>query len=764
MIVEIRIPISGGTDQLLFLPASLVLPQVEESSLLQAGLSNRTMASILPLKSESAVFAGRRRLGLMAAACMVGSVVLVYWNSLHAPFLFDDAGAVVNNPTIRRLASWDVLSPPADGSTTTGRPVVNFSYALNHAISGEDVWSYHALNVAIHLLAGLTLFGLVRRTLAGPVGAQASCALGDGRSKPAPLQADAADALAFAIALLWAVHPLQTESVVCIAQRTESLCGLFFLLTLYCFLRGAENDAPRRGSSPPGTAGSTMTRSARPSFWYTLSVLACLLGMATKEVMVTAPLIVLLYDRTLLSSRAAGGFGATWHQRRRYYVALAGTWLLLAWLVLRGSGTRGASAGFGLGISSWTYLLQQCEAIVLYLKLSIWPHPLVLDYGTGVVHSVADVWWQGLVVLALLGATVWALIRKPVAGFLGAWFFLILAPSSSVLPLVTQTMAEHRMYLPLAAVIAFLVLGLHAFLRRPAPTFTLTLTFALALPLGGLTVARNRDYRDAVAIWTDTVTKYPQSARAHNNLAVEFQRLGDLAEADLHFARAVALQPDYVTAHYDWGVALLDQGRVADAIAQFAAAVRLAPEHADAQVNLGNALVRAQRAAEAVPHYEAALRLRPAADAHYDLGVALVENGRAEEAAREFRAALQLDPNLPEAHYQLARLADAAGQLADAERHYAETLRLAPDHAAAHARLGLLLARSGRLAPAAGHFRAIIRLRPGDADAHANLGNVLLLQGQAREAIVQYEEALRLRPDDARTRDNLQLARESLRR
>ena len=714
------------------------------------------MPSTVPVKCEPGAFSWLRSQSWPPAVLMVAAVALCYWNSLSTPFLFDDAGAVVNNPTIRRLASWDVLAPPADGSTTTGRPVVNFSYALNYAISGENAWSYHALNVAIHALAALALFGIVRRTLrpscrsllAGDLSrsgaASRAAGAGSGSATPSPasrLLQDEPSLLAFVIALLWAVHPLQTESVVCVAQRTESLCGLFFLLTLYCFIRGVQQSA---------IGGNNL--------WLSLSFLACLLGMATKEVMVTAPLLVLLYDRTFL----AGNFGAAWRLRRRFYAALAGTWLLLAWLVWRGSGARGASAGLGLGVSSWTYLLQQCEAIVLYLRLSIWPHPLVLDYGTAVVHSLAEVWWQGIVVLTLLGVTVWALIKKPRTGFLGAWFFLILAPSSSVLPLVTQTMAEHRMYLPLAAVIAFLVLGVHSRLRRPAPLFTFTFTLTLAVSLGLMTAARNRDYRDAVTIWTDTVTKYPQSARAHENLAVALLRLGHPAEADHHFARAVALQPGYVTAHYDWGAALLDQGRVQEAIAELQTAVRLAPEHADARVNLGNALVRAQRAAEAIPHYEAALQLRPAADAHYDLGLALVGSGRAGDAAEEFRAALQLDPNLPEAHYQLARLADAAGQPADAERQYAETLRLAPDHAAAHAGLGLLLARSERLEPAAGHFRAVLRLQPANADAHANLGNVLLLQGQAREAIACYENALRLRPDDARFRESLQLARESL--
>jgi tetratricopeptide (TPR) repeat protein len=703
------------------------------------------MPPAVPTNNEPAAIAGPLWPRWLAGAGLVAAVALVYWNSLGVPFLFDDVGAVVNNATIRRLASWDVLTPPADGSTTTGRPVVNFTYALNHALSGEGVWSYHALNVAIHALAALTLLGVVRRTLTGP-GLR-------GRFGAA------AGPLAFLTALLWALHPLQTESVVCIAQRTESLCALFYLLTLYCFLRGVEDDATPHASSPPGTAGRTMTRSARPLFWFALSILTCLLGMATKEVMVTAPLIVLLYDRTLLSSRVAGGFSAAWRQRRNYYLALAGTWLLLTWLVKHGGGARGVAAGFGLGVSWWTYLLKQCEAIVLYLRLSVWPHPLVLDYGTGVVHSVADVWWQGIVVLALLGATVWALIRKPVAGFLGAWFFLILAPSSSVVPLVTQTMAEHRMYLPLAAIVCLIVLALY----DRAGARSLWLLAGAAVLLGWGTVSRNRDYRDAVAIWTDTVARIPQSSRAHNNLAWALQQQGKTDEANAQYARAVALQPDYVTAHYDWGVALLDQGRAAEAIIQLEAAVRLAPGHADALVDLGNALMQMQRTAEAVACYEQALRLKSGADVHYDLGVALARLDRRDEAAAHLRTALALAPNLPEAHYQLARLAELAGRPADAEREYLETLRLAPDHALAHAKLGLLLAQSGRLAPAAEHFRIVIHLQPGDADAHANLGNVLLLQGQARESIAQYEEALRLRPDDPRTRENLELARESLR-
>jgi tetratricopeptide (TPR) repeat protein len=711
------------------------------------------------------------RIGVM----LLPLAALAAWsNSFHGAFVLDDIPTIVSNPSIRRLGDLGaVLSPPKMGQPVTGRPLVNLTLALNYAVSGTQVWSYHALNLIIHALAGLTLFGIVRRTLMFPscrslLAGDLSCAVGQGSSpmlwdvsgvkpdlqSPAStrLQSDATS-LALAMALLWTVHPLQTAAVTYVVQRAESLMGLLYLLTVYCFIRGTESAANRADSGATQTSGNQGGTS-----WYALSFLACLLGMATKEVMVSAPLIVLLYDRTFL----AGSFRAAWRQRRPVYLGLAGTWLLLAWLVASAD-NRGGTAGFGTTVTVWNYALVQSKAIVHYLRLTVWPHPLVFDYGTAVVHSLAEVWWQTIVVLAALGLTIWALIRKPRCGFLGAWFFLILAPSSSVVPVVSQTMAEHRMYLPLAAVIVGATAGLHRLLRRSAPAATLLVALALALPLGWLTAHRNEAYRSELTLWTDTVASLPQSSRAHNNLAWVLQQQGKAAEANAHYARAVALQPDYVTAHYDWGVALLDQGRAAEAIIQLEAAVRLAPDHADALVNLGNALMQVPRTAEAVACYEQALRLKPGADVHYDLGVALAGLDRRDEAAAHLRTALALAPDLPRAHYQLARLAELAGRPADAEREYLETLRLAPDHALAHARLGLLLAQSGRLAPAAEHFRIVVHLQPGDADAHANLGNVLLLQGQAREALAQYQEALRLRPDDPRTRENLELARESLR-
>ena len=617
------------------------------------------MAAVVPARSEPAPRAGAWR--WLAPAGLVLALILAYANTLHAPFLFDDTGAVLHNPTIRRLDSLAIFLPPADGSTTTGRPVVNASFAFNYAVSGENVWSYHALNLAIHAAAALALFGLVRRTLA---------------SLSLKLSSFNRAAAALAAAALWALHPLQTESVTCIAQRTESLCGLFYLLTLYAFARATLPTV----QLPLGWSALTPTR------WLALSVVSSALGMATKEVMVTAPVLVFLFDRTFV----ARSFAAAWRARRIYYVALAATWLGLLALLFLGSGARGASAGFGLGVTGWTYLLKQGEAVLLYLRLAGWPYPLVLDYGTAVGRPDLLFLGQGLVVVALLAATCWALVRRPVLGFFGAWFFLILAPSSSVVPLVTQTMAEHRMYLPLAAVV---VPGAVALFVRFGARAAWVLGGAVLLG-GAATVARNADYRDVATIWAETVRRRPDNPRAHHNLALALHRAGRLPAAHGAFARAVALDPAYVVGHYNWGVALLADDRVAEATAAFVTTVRLAPDHADAHRQLARLAEQGGRPAEAENHFNAVLRLAPDdLDAHRRLGLLLARAERLGPAEGHFRAILRRVPADADAHANLGNVLLLGGRPREAIACYEQSLRLRP--ADDRTRENLQLAREG---------------------------------------------------------------------
>ena len=191
---------------------------------------------------------------------------LTYANSLSGPMLFDDQSAILDNPQIRHL--WPItaaLAPPR-ASVLANRPIVNLSFAINYAIGGLSVRGYHIGNVSLHILSALVLFGIIRMTLATP----------KLRNRFAP----AADAVALASALIWMVHPLHTESVDYLTQRTELMMGLFYLLTVYSAIRAARSTARDR--------------------WYGAAIVSCLLGMGCKESMVTAPVVVVLYDRIFL--------------------------------------------------------------------------------------------------------------------------------------------------------------------------------------------------------------------------------------------------------------------------------------------------------------------------------------------------------------------------------------------------------------------------------------------------------------------------------
>jgi tetratricopeptide (TPR) repeat protein len=469
------------------------------------------------------------------------------------------------------------------------------------------------------------------------------------------------------------------------------------------------------------------------------------------EVMVSAPLIVLLYDRTFM----AGSFASAWKQRRPWYLALGASWLLLACLVAAGGGTRGTAAGFGVGVASWSYLLKQSEAIVLYLKLSFWPDPLVLDYGTAVARSMLEVWWQGPLVLGLLAGTVWALWRRPAAGFLGAWFFLILAPSSSVLPLAAQTMAEHRMYLPLAAVIA----AVGAMTWKVAGSRSAVIWGLLALVAGIFTHRRNTVYHDELTLWSDTTANYPSNPRAWTNLGsalLDADRPGDAVAAFEHAGR---LEPDSPETQANLGLACLRLGRLAEAVQHGEVALQLDPANVNAQINLAHALVQSGQAGRAIAYYEAALRAQPGAlDVQINLADALLDLGRVAEAMQHYRSALPLESRRAEIRCKLATACIRLHDLAGGRRECSEALRLRPDYAEAHFVWGNLCAAAEDFVPAIAAYRRAVSLEPDHLAARNNLANALLVSQRLGEAIAEYREVLRRRPADRSVQENLQSA------
>jgi tetratricopeptide (TPR) repeat protein len=605
---------------------------------------------------------------------VIAAGLLAYHNSFTGPFIFDDAPKILENQTIRHL--W----PPWGIVGHSSRPVVQLSLAVNYALGGLNPWGYHLVNIAIHILAALALCGVVRRTFLS--------------ATSRPEWREAAPWLAAAVAVIWELHPLQTESVTYIIQRCESLMGMFILLTLYCVIRGVAS--PRR------------------SWWNAGAVVSCALAMGCKPVAVIAPVVVALYDRAWL----AGSWREIAQRRGKLYAGLAATWLWLALLLARGPLEWRDSAGFGFkAISPFQYGLTEPGVIAHYLRLAFWPEALCLDYAWPIARTPTEV-WPGLVVVgALLAATMWAWRRKPALGFLGAWFFIILAPTSSFIP-IADVAFEHRMYLPLAAAVVLGVCAVYALLGRRSVVVFL----ALAAGLGLLTVQRNEDYRSELSIWSDTVAKQPDNARAHNNLGTILTAAGRWPEAMAHCEEALRLKPDYAEAHVNLGVLFGRLGELEEAIGHYEQALRIKPNSAEAHNNLGNLFLREGRVSDGIGQYEQAIRIKPDyAEAHNNLGNVFLREGK---------------------------VSDAIGQ-------YEQALRIKPGFAEAHNDLGVALMQGGRVQDAIGQYEQAIRIKPDYAEAHDNLGNGLSKVGQGDRAIGEYEQALRIKPDEPGIQNNL---------
>lgn len=599
--------------------------------------------------------------------------LLLYVPSLSAPFVYDDKPHILDNPAIRGFDRW------ADFWARDRRILVWATLAVNYAIDGDNPRGYHLFNILIHALAAATLYGIVRRTLLLP-------ALRGRYGRSASVSA-------FVMAFLWMAHPLATQAVAYVIQRAESMMGLFYLLTLYAMIRG---DAGKR-------------------FWYALAVLACLLGMASKEVMVTAPALVLLYDRTFL----AGSFMGAMRRRGVVYLLLIACWGYLAMtkigsIIAPDASTPGSSVvGFATeGVTPLNYLATQSAVILHYLRLTFWPHPLVFDYLWPPAQRVTDHWPQSLVVMALLAASLWGMaLRAPWrwAGFLGAWFFIILAPTSSFVP-IRHMAFEHRMYLPLVGVVGLAVFGGHELLRhRRGAATAVALLAAVALSIR--TVVRLHDYRSDAALWKTVLDAQPRHADAHVNYGLALYEAGDLDGAMQHYQQALDLRPSYLEAVLNMGVVHFDRGDLDQAHRWYEAAHVMAPADAGAVYNLGKiAFARGDLPAAEVQLRQTIELNRQHVLARDLLGVVLASTGRFDEAAAVLREAIDLDPGFVNTHNNL----------------------------------GMVYMQQERYADAVRYLNRAVALRPDEPTAWHNLGLALLGDDKAREAIVALERAAAL--------------------
>jgi tetratricopeptide (TPR) repeat protein len=674
-----------------------------------------------PAKGASRSFA--------AAALIVAAATAAYANSFSGAFVFDDLVYVMENPALRSL--W----PPYDWlGFCPSRPLPYFTFAVNRALHGVDEFGYHVVNLAIHISTALALFGLVRRTLVLPNVAERYRA--------------AADGLATVIALAWVVHPLCTQAVTYVYQRLESLAALFMVCCWYAFVRAYGDVArPRRG-------------------WSLVSAASVYAAMLCKESAAALPLLTLLYDRLFLAE--------TWRDvspRRRYHAAAFCAWgVALGLIVATGSDYGKAGIASIGGITPLSYALSQSGVLLHYLRLSFWPSGQCLDYGWPVAREWHQFVPQTAVVLGLLSLTGWGVYRGRMWSFPGCVFFLVLAPTSSIVP-IADLMFEHRMYLPLAAVIALSACGAFELLYRSSSAETVRqrrLRWA-AVACGGICIAlavathfRNRDYADPLVMWHDCMAKAPNNPRSYYLLGQDRMVQHRFAEAEEFFYQALDRDPNYAAALLALAHLRIVAGRLEEA-AWLLEQPTFHNRYDGWHVVAGELCEAQGRFDEAAAHYAAALEINPLQpQAHGNLGVIAAKQGRHEEAAALYRRAAEIDLRDPSPRNNLGTYYAMRGEYALAEAAFRDALRVDPLHAESRANLGSLLDRTGRGDEALAELQRAVNDEPTYIGGQINLGTALARRGRLAEAVRHLEKAVELDPENELARANLAQAKSDL--
>ncbi len=654
-----------------------------------------------------------------------------YGAGFDGAFLFDDHVDITGNAALRSLDSPLRVVLDQGQSGVSGRPLVALSYALNWAASPPDAqgvldpWGWHVVNLALHILASLFLFGCVRRALRLP--------------RFEPRFGANATALAFATAALWVTHPLTTGAVQYLGQRVESAMGMFLLASFYFALRAF---------AAPGS-----------KTWPRLAVFACACGTGCKEVIAAAPLLVLFFDALFVS----GSLKAAWSARRGMYCGLFATWLLIgAWVALAGG--RSESVGFDYRhVGVWEYLTTQAWAVSRYARLSLWPSPLIFDYSQQPIVELARWLPHAFIVLALLALTAWGIAVRNAAAFAGLWWFVILAPSSSVLPIVTELVVEHRAYLPLAAIVLLVVIAFDALIARVAPHSRAPALVAAALVGGAglawMTRARCADYRSELGMWADVVAKFPENDRAQafygNDLMAASQRLqqeaAQASEAAQVARRAGSSEQEQRLELRSRELREQSERYDREGLAQYRRACELAPLDPSWRTNVGIWMLNHGQLDEALVAFEAALKLQ--ADhvmALPNAGIAYHRRGAAGDIERAIELWLRaLDTKTPMKAWiaqQLAPLLTARGRHAEALDAYRKALADTPDDAA----LLLATARALLNAPegparnpveAAQLAQRAYRASGGDPNALELAAEALIAAARRQEASLALDQA-----------------------
>ena len=690
-------------------------------------LSRTSIAAALPFS----VLAG--------AVLIAVTVLLAYLPSINGGFIWDDDLLLTKNNLIN--ASDGLYRIWFTTEATDYWPISNTTLWIEWRLWGMNSTGYHITNLILHIVESLLIWMILRKL-----------------SIPG----------AFLAAMIFAVHPVNVESVAWIASRKNLMAMLFFLVSIFCFLKADIQSVQLQNSLYHSWADR----------WYWLSLAAFLLAMLGKGSVAVLPVLLLVIIWWL---RPTGT--VPFHSREPVPIFGLQKWncpfclrdlvriapFFLVAVVMVGVNVWFQTHGSAEIIRTATFterLLGAGGIVWFYLYTALLPINLVFIYPQWHIHAGNLLWWLPLLAASILTALMWRSRISWSRPFLFAWGFFCVA----LLPILGITdvgfmkyslVADRYQHIAIIAVIALVAAGWSVWHQRAQSEANLAASAVAIVSVGVLFFLTWRQcglYRDFITMSRATLEHNPDCWMVHNNLGNLLSETGKPREAIQHFERALRIKPDYAEAHYNLGTFLFQTGRIKEAGQHFQQALALKPDYIEAHNNMGIVLVLTGQPQEGIKHYQQALRLKPDyADAHYNLGITLANLGRLREAIEHYELVLQLKPDYSEAHNNLGNALLRIGQIQEAIEHFELALQLKPDYSDAHNNLGNAQVAMGRTREAIKHYEEALRLNPDYAAAHFSLAATLAETNRLQEAIEHYERTLQIKPDYHKAHYNLGL-------
>ena len=658
-------------------------------------------------------FTGRRRTALCGLLLFIVTVG-TFLPALRNGFVnYDDPDYLTENFHVQQGLTWQGVRWAFTDTGQVGfwHPLTWLSHMLDCQMFGLQPWGHHLTNVLLHAVNVLLVF-FVFKKMTGAFG----------RS--------------LLLAALFGLHPLRVESVAWAAERKDVLSALFWLLTLWAYIRFVEKT------------------SANDRGWklsYGLALGFFLLGLMAKPMLVTLPCALLLLDYWPLGRFRSVSFGCLLKEKIPFFLAAAAA-SVGAFLA------QSASSATSVGVPLSARLENALVSYERYLGKIFWPADLAFFYPHPGYWPAERVLFSGLLLFGLTVLAVALRRRQPwwLTGWL--WFLGTFVPVIGLVQVGGQSMADRFTYLPSLGVLIMAIWSVgEVTAGRPGQRTALVLAAAATVvPCAALTFRQIGFWKNSETLCRRALTVTTHNQVAHFCLGVALEKKGRPDEAIPEYLAALAADPTYAMAHLNLGFALSDEGEFGEATAQFQEALRLKTDPARAHFGLGLIFGREGRISDATAEFQQAVALRPDwPDAHFNLGIAREHAGQMPEAIAEFQQAAELEPGSAKFHFELGNALAATGRLDDATEEFRKSVELRPDSVESRVDYGNALARSGRLDEAIEQFRAAVELRPGLAEAHNNLGLALAMRGRTDEAAAEFRQALKLKPDDSDARKNL---------